>query len=465
MKRITLFSTVGTIVIICFIIITLSGNDCDECFSAPVMAVKFFISGLVIIIGSIYFTRLFLRIENIIFDIESQPLLETEEAASEVPFAGEGVVESEGEKILTSPYTKTPCVYFHSIKEIYVKRDKGSNWKIIENIALFVPFYIKDKKGRLKIDLTNLDDDFSGYKILLQTKEIPNPANSEIDCEPVLRHQQYNEEKTGFRRFSTTKKYRRSEFILRPGTKVFVYGIVSKRNGELVLHEDKRCPLIISKKNRDQYVEEFYQGGGLVYLVHLLATIGYTVALFSVNYFLKIDFIKLLNILFIGNTIIAGSAIFSIYNRIITLRHRTLNSLSNIDIEVKRRADLVPNLVEVIKGYTKHEKEIQQIIAESRAKTVFLKELPEETKPVIPSLVAVIENYPDLKASEQFQYLMRALVDTEERIIYSREFYNRSVRKYNILIKQFPFILISAFLDMKEMDFISISRGEGEVFW
>jgi LemA protein len=99
-------------------------------------------------------------------------------------------------------------------------------------------------------------------------------------------------------------------------------------------------------------------------------------------------------------------------------------------------------------------------VTESRAEAVFSKEMPKETKPVIPSLVAVIENYPDLKASEQFQYLMRTLVDTEERIAYSREFYNRSIRKYNTLIQQFPFLLVSSFLKIKQMDFISISRGE-----
>ena len=97
---------------------------------------------------------------------------------------------------------------------------------------------------------------------------------------------------------------------------------------------------------------------------------------------------------------------------------------------------------------------------QSQLFTKISKEMPKETKPVIPSLVAVIENYPDLKASEQFQYLMRTLVDTEERIAYSREFYNRSIRKYNTLIQQFPFLLVSSFLKIKQIDFISISRSE-----
>jgi LemA protein len=235
--------------------------------------------------------------------------------------------------------------------------------------------------------------------------------------------------------------------------------MVSRRNGELFLHEDERCPLIISKKNRDQYVEEFYRGGNLVYFVHFLITIGYTIALFSLNYFLQLDPLKLLALLFIGNFVITGSVIFSLYNRIVTLKNRALNALSNIEVELKRRADLIPNLVEVVKGYAKYEKEVQKIIAEARAEIMFSKELKKEEKPVIPSLVAIIENYPDLKASENFQNLMRNLIDTEERIAYSREFYNRTVRKYNTIINQFPFLLISSPLKLKEMDFLSIGRG------
>jgi len=462
MKRVTVASTIAALAIICFVIIILSGRNCDECFSAPVMAAKFFICGLVIIVGTVYYTRTFLGMENIVFDIESLPLLETSEAVSEVPFAGEGIVEAKDEKTLSSPYTNTRCVYFHSIKERYVKRGKSSHWEIVENISLFVPFYIKDERGKLEVCLTNLDDDFSKYKIPINVDGVPNPQNSEVDCDKMLSRSSFSPAESDSGIFSFGTKYRWSEFVLSPNTKVFTYGMVSKFKGELFLHEDERCPLVISKKNRDQYVEDFYKGGNIIYLSHFLVTIGYTAALLAVNYFLDLDPINLLTLLLIGNTIITGSVIFSLYNRIIGLKHRALNSLSNIDIELKRRTDLIPNLVEVVKTYSKYEKEVQKIIAESRAKVIFSKEIPKETEPVIPSLVAVIESYPDLKASEQFQYLMRSLIDTEERIAYSREFYNRSIRKYNTLIQQFPFLLVSSFLKIKQMDFISISRGEAE---
>lgn len=458
MKRITVFSTIAAIGAICFLIIIFTGENCDECFSAPVMAIKFFICGLVIIAGSAYFAKEFFRIEKIIFNIESYPMMKTDEATEGVPFAGEGVVKSE--RVLKSPYTDTPCVYFHSIKEMYIESGRGrGKWVIVENISLFVPFYIEDERGRLKVDLSNLDDDFSGYKIPFHVEGVPNPKNSEVDCDALLKRSYVNPKEL-HKPFSLKgTRYRWSEFVLRPETKVFVYGMVSRRNGELVLHEDERCPLIISKKNRDQYVNEFYQGENLVYFVHLLIALGFTISLLSLNYFLRLNPLQIFPPLLIGNLFITGSVVFSLYNRIVTLKNRALNALSNIEVELKRRADLIPNLVEVVKGYVKHEIEAQKIITEARTKIVFSKELKKEEKSEIPSLVAAIENYPDLKASQNFQNLMRALVDTEERITYSREFYNRTVRKYNTIIKQFPFLIISFPLRLKEMDFLSLSRG------
>lgn len=462
MKRITFLSTITSIAGVCLIIIILGGGD-DDGFSALVLAMKFFACGFVIIVASVYFKMKFLKTENVIFDVESQPLLETNEAVDGVPFAGEGIVEMDGDKSLKSTYTKTKCVYFHSIREKYVKRGKNSKWEVVQDIALYLPFYITDERGKLKVNLRGVDYDFSNYKIPLLHSSIANSQNSEIDCETILEKQTYTEKSKVLSFFSSSQKYRQSEYILRPGTKVFAHGIVSKEDGELVLCEGEKYSLIISRKSRDQYVEEFYKGKSLVYLANFLIAIGYTITLFSANYFYHLDSVSFLTLLLIGNGIIVGSVIFSLYNRIITLQQRALNASSNIAIELKRRANLIPNLVKIVKEYSKYEKETQQIITEARTEMMFSKELIKETKPVIPSLVAVIESYPTLKASENFQELMRALVDTEERIAHSRGFYNRSVRKYNTLIGQFPFLIISLPFGMKEMSFISITRGEGVV--
>ncbi len=463
MKRITPKLAIGTILLFCLIVVIMSGEDCDECFSAPVMAVKFLICGMIIIVGSIYFTLKYIKTESIIFDIESEPLRETDEAVDGVPFVGTGVIESEDGRTINSLYANIPCVYFHSIKEKYVREGKSGKWVIVENIALFAPFHIKDGRGTLKIDLLDVDSDFSRYKMPLFHEKVPYPKNSEIDCTVLLKHSPYMENKSSFWSFKINERYRRSEFVLLPGTKVFVCGFVLKKDGQLALHESEKYPLVISKKSREQYVAEFYRGGSLVYLSHVFVAIGYTALMLSLNYFLKLSPDFLTTLLSAGNLIVLGSVIFSLYNRVITLRQRALNALSNIEIDLKRRADLIPNLVESVKGYAKYEKEIQQIIAETRARVMFSKEITGQAAPVIHFLAMMIENYPELKASEQFQFLAKTLVDTEDRIAYSREFYNRSVRKYNTLVSQFPFILVSFVLKVKEMDFISIGRDENAI--
>jgi LemA protein len=460
MKRITLVSTIVTIALICFFVLVISFEDCEGCYSAPVMIIRLMICGLVIIIGSIYFRTKYLKTESLILDIEDEPMRKTDETVEGVPFAGTGIIEGEGKKFLNSPYTNTPCVYFHSIKEKYIRRGKHSSWKVVENKANFIPFHIRDKRGTLKINLAAIDYDFSKHKIPFSYGNSKYLKHSEVDCDALLRKSVYKEKEKGLLGIQVSNKYRKSEFVLRPGIKVFVSGMILGEKGKLSLHESEDYPLIITQKSREQYVKDFYQGHNLVYLSHFLVAFGYTILIFSLNYFLKLHLSIFFITLLIGNLVILATIFVSLYNRIITLKQRALSALSNIKIDIKRKQDLIPNLVEVVKGYSKHEKEIQQIIAESSSKIVFSDEATEEKTPVIKSLIATIENYPKIRASEQFQFLMNRLVDTENRIAYSREFYNRSVRKYNTLISQFPFLLISYPLAMGLMKFISINNKE-----
>src|SRR3990167_10055598 len=128
MKRVTIFSTISTLFIICLIIIIFSFEDCDSCYSPKVMVLKFFISGLTIFVGSIYFTRLYLKTEKAIHNIEALPLLETDEAVAGIPFSCEGIIGTDEKNILTSPYTNTQCVYYHSITEEYRSSGKSKRW-------------------------------------------------------------------------------------------------------------------------------------------------------------------------------------------------------------------------------------------------------------------------------------------------------------------------------------------------
>ena len=150
--------------------------------------------------------------------------------------------------------------------------------------------------------------------------------------------------------------------------------------------------------------------------------------------------------------IIAAVIIFviSIYNSLVTLRQRVKNAWSQIDVQLQRRFDLIPNLVETVKGYMIHEEEVFTKISEIRtswanAQTVSEKaDLDNQLSGALKTIMAVSENYPDLKASQNFTELQEELSNTENKISYSRQFYNDSVTRYNTKLELFPSNLIAS---------------------
>ena len=460
MQRVWVGSTIGILLVICVIILFFSTENCDSCFSTLTMMIKLLICGMVLFVGSIYFTRLFLENEKEIFTIETLPLLDTDEATDQVPFSCEASIESKNGNLLYSSYTNTACVYYHSIKEKRVKSGKHYHWRIVENLVKFIPFYLQDKRGKLTVDLTNIDDDFSGYDIDLINKKVPDPDKSEIDAMAVIKQQRYYENSKALGFIPLSIKMRRSEYVLKPSMRVFAYGFVSRKNGELVLHEHQDHPLIISKKTKDQYVNEFYKGRNLVYLVHFLMSIGFSLGIISSNYFLPFGPFLFFPVLYGGNAIILGSIFFTMYNRIVTLRERAKTALSNIDIELKRRKYLIPELETLVKQYASHEKNLFSTITDLRVHLMSENSNTQTGLPDFSKILAVVENYPALKASENYQGLMKSLIDAEERIAYSRTFYNRNVRKLNTLVSQFPFIIISYLFGIGHMKFLRMDFSQ-----
>jgi len=455
MKRITILSSLSVVGLLCAIILVFGDEDCDICYTAEAMAGKIFVCGLVVIIGAIYYTKKYRATEDIIFNIENQPLLETNEATADVPFAGEGVVWAPA--TINSYFSQTPCVYYHAILEKLVKSGKSSHWKIVKNVADYTSFYIQDSRGKIKVDAMNMDDDFSGCKIDFLECSGKHPRNSEIDCEVIFKKEVFKEAVPGLI-FSSTVKYRKSEYVLKPGENIFAYGYVIKRDNELVLVEHNNHPLIISQKSRDLYIKEFYKGKNIIYFVYLLIAIGFVLSLYAANYFIRMDGIIFAVILIVGLSVIMASLLTAMYNRIIQLKHRALNALSNIDGEIKRRSDLIPGLVEVVKKYTAYESETQKLIVDLRVKMVKVDTININEKSVFKNIIALMEQYPDLKASKNFKDIFINIVDTEERIAFSRTFYNRAVRKYNVLIQQFPFVLITNLFNFNNMEFIELGR-------
>lgn len=141
--------------------------------------------------------------------------------------------------------------------------------------------------------------------------------------------------------------------------------------------------------------------------------------------------------------------VIAIYNKFITLRVRSEEAWSDIDVQMKRRYDLIPNLIDTVKGYAKHEKELFERVTEARANAISASNVDEHAKAegelskTIKSIFAVAEAYPDLKANENFAKLQDELTDTEDKIQAARRFYNGNVRELNIAIQSFPSSVIA----------------------
>ncbi len=147
------------------------------------------------------------------------------------------------------------------------------------------------------------------------------------------------------------------------------------------------------------------------------------------------------------------------YNALVRWRIRVKEAFSQVDVQLKRRYDLIPNLVETVKGYMKHERELLERIAELRSQAMNTNDLKEKGKlegglsQSIKRLLAVVENYPDLKASENFKILQEELTSTENRIAFARQYYNDVVREYNTLRNMFPTNIVAKIFNFKTAEF------------
>jgi len=163
------------------------------------------------------------------------------------------------------------------------------------------------------------------------------------------------------------------------------------------------------------------------------------------------------------------------YNRFIALVNRAKEAWADIDVQLKRRFDLIPNLVETVKGYASHERETFDAVTEARAKATSLeidpsKITPEQIKAfaaaeisfesALGKLLAVAENYPDLKANQNFLELQRELSDTENKIQAARRFYNANVRDLNIGLQQFPGNIVGSMFKFTAMEFFELDESQ-----
>jgi len=153
-----------------------------------------------------------------------------------------------------------------------------------------------------------------------------------------------------------------------------------------------------------------------------------------------------------------------LFNRLVALRQITKNAFADIDVQLKQRYDLIPNLVETVKGYAAHEKGVFEKVTAARATAMQATSLKERGQAesalsgALMNLLAVAENYPDLKANENFKQLQTELSDIENKIAAARRFFNNAVAEYNTAIQQFPAVLLAGPFGFKDMDMFNLGE-------
>ena len=155
-----------------------------------------------------------------------------------------------------------------------------------------------------------------------------------------------------------------------------------------------------------------------------------------------------------------------LFNRLVALRTRVENGWSQIDVQLRRRHDLIPNLVETVKGYASHEREVFEHVTEARAGAMAAEGVDQQVQAEnaitggLRQLFAVAENYPELKANQNFLALQEELTGTESKIAYARQFYNDQVMKLNTLVGSFPSNLVAKTFGFTTRDFFDIDDPE-----
>ena len=169
-------------------------------------------------------------------------------------------------------------------------------------------------------------------------------------------------------------------------------------------------------------------------------------------------------VLIIVAVIVVGLIV--LYNNLVTMRLRVKNAWSQIDVQLQRRFDLIPNLVETVKGYMEHESEVLTKIADLRTSWANATSVDEKAKldnqlsESLKTIMAVAENYPDLKANQNFNELQTELTNTENKISYSRQFYNDTVTRYNTKLEVFPSNIVASMFHFTAEELFEVDNQE-----
>ncbi|MEY2640797.1 MAG: hypothetical protein RL150_190 [Candidatus Parcubacteria bacterium] len=174
----------------------------------------------------------------------------------------------------------------------------------------------------------------------------------------------------------------------------------------------------------------------------------------------------MIGLIILGIIVVFALWVIAMYNRFVRLRTRSEEAWSDIDVQLKRRYDLIPNLIETVKGYAAHEQQTLAQVTEARTKAMGAQTVAEHAEAenmltgALKSLFAVSESYPDLKANTNFLELQRELTDTENKIQAARRFYNTNVRDLNIAAETFPSNIVARWFKFMKKEFFELAEGE-----
>ncbi len=173
-------------------------------------------------------------------------------------------------------------------------------------------------------------------------------------------------------------------------------------------------------------------------------------------------------LIFLVIVVVIAAWVVAMYNGLVVLRNRFENAWSQIDVQLKRRTDLIPNLLETVKGYAAHEKEVFTKVTEARSALVNAQGVADQAQAnnmltgALKSLFAVAEAYPELKANQNFMMLQEELSGTESKIAYARQFYNDTVLKYDNKREKFPSNIIANLFGFKDREYFEVADAERE---
>ena len=178
------------------------------------------------------------------------------------------------------------------------------------------------------------------------------------------------------------------------------------------------------------------------------------------------EFSTIVIVIIVGLLLLLAFYVIGVYNKLVNARNKVNNQWSQIDVQLKRRADLIPNLVETVKGYAKHEEGTFKAVVEARNKSVSAVNVNDKIEAenqltgALNKLFALSEAYPELKANENFMSLQEDLSETEDKITYARQFYNDSAMSFNDLVEMFPSNVVAKMFGFKAFEFFSATEEE-----